>query len=85
MAETAPSKGGPESQGHREGEVVVKPNTARGSVGQARCRHQKVVQNLYTTLRGSAAQSSWCIHHPAFVMGECATAGIGAGRPDGPI
>ena len=40
-----PSKSGPESQGHREGEVVVKPNTAGGSVGRARCRHRKVVQN----------------------------------------
>ena len=49
-AETALSKGGPELLGHREGgEVVVKPNTAGGSVGRARCRHRKVVQNLYTT------------------------------------
>ena len=31
------------------GEVVVKPNTAGGSVGRARWRHRKVVQNLYTT------------------------------------
>ena len=49
-AETAPSKGGPEFFGHREtGEVVVKANTAGGSVGRARCRHRNVVQNLYTT------------------------------------
>ena len=33
------------------GEVVVKPNTAGGSVGWARCRHRKVVQNVYTSTR----------------------------------
>ena len=37
----APSNSGPESPGHREGEAVVKPNTAGGSVGRARCRHRK--------------------------------------------
>ena len=40
-----PLKSGPESPGHREGEVVVKPNTAGGSVGWAWCCHRKVVQN----------------------------------------
>ena len=45
-----PSKSGPESPGHREGGggVVVKPNTARGSVGRAQCRHRKVVQNPHS-------------------------------------
>ena len=49
VAETAPSKGGPELLGHREGgRSGCKPNTAGGSVGRARCRHRKVIQNLYT-------------------------------------
>ena len=48
--ETTPSKDGQELLGHREvGGVVVKPNTAGGSVGRARCRHRKVVETLYTT------------------------------------
>ena len=42
------SKSGPESPGHREGEVVIKPNTAGGSVGRAWCRHRKVVQNPHS-------------------------------------
>ena len=41
-----------------------------GTVGRARCRYQKVVSNLYTSLRGSAAQTSWCIHHPAVCHGR---------------
>ena len=99
----------------------------------ARCRHRKVVQNLYTTTwqsnivgpftperpgtradegggpsQGSGvlfievglksrnnglsgptgvvptACNSWCIHRLC-LMGKCATAGTGAGRPDSPI
>ena len=85
---TAGSRHGPierwsRIQGHREGEVVVKPNTAGASVERARCRHQKVVQNPYTALRGSAAQSSWCICPPncLCLMGVCAALEQGLGGP----
>ena len=63
--------------------MVVKPNTAGASVGRARCRHQKVVQNPYTALRGSAAQSSWCICPPncLCLMGVCAALEQGLGGP----
>ena len=48
------------------GEVVIKPNTAGGSVGRARCTIEKWsrIPTLYTTLGGSTAQSSWCIRSP---------------------
>ena len=37
----------PQATGRGE-EVVVKPNTAGGSMGRARCRHRKVVQNPHS-------------------------------------
>ena len=35
-------------QATKRGGVFVKPNTAGGSVGRARCRHRKVVQNTHS-------------------------------------
>ena len=55
-AETAPSKDGPELLGHREGiEVVVKPNTAGGSVSPSKSGPESVYYY-------SAVQFSWSIH-----------------------
>ena len=54
----APSKGRPELLGHREGgEVVVKPNTAGGSVSPSKSGPESVYYYL-------AVQYSWSIHPP---------------------
>ena len=107
------------------GEVVVKPNTAGGSVSPSKSgpdyylavqcswsihpprdqepRPTRVVgrpegwvffmevglKSRNNGLSGPTgvvrtACNSWCIHRLC-LMGECATAGTGAGRPDGPI
>ena len=57
-----PSKSGPESPGHREREKYCKTKHCWGSVGRARCRHGKVVQNPYSVYYYSAVQYSWSIH-----------------------
>ena len=46
------------------GGVVVKPNAVGGSVGRARCRHRKVVQNPRSVYYYSAVPYSWSIHPP---------------------
>ena len=119
----------PGSQRGVVGEVVVKPNTAGGSMSSSKSGSESVyyyfsVQYSWSIhsprdqepkptrvvgrpkgwvgsflplnqeITGSAAQqgwcprsaacNSWCIHRLC-LMGECATTGTGAGRPDGPI